>query len=247
MKKQASPVPTPRAAALSQSASQYAAGAASAWQNIAGNSSRLADANRRANGPGYAPLAPGQAAPPEAPNRRLTAPSRTTRAPGQRPEPQETIRQVGWREVDRAVGMSTKRKYNLFGIGFGPKVPVFETEKVKLPVYQETDRNKRYYAAVKQENVARIKREGFEPEFGAISAAAPKTVGQFNSQGHIYFFSNEISARDYGQKNIDGDYAVVEFVMPEYQECMPNSEGEFSAAKLYTAQSIAAGCITRIK
>ena len=129
MKKQAPPVPTPRAAALSQSASRYTAGAASVWQNIAGNSARLADANRRAKGPDYAPLAPGQVAAPEAPNRRLTAP---TLAPGQQPEPEKTIRQVGWREVERAVGVNTKRKYSFLGIGFGPKVSVFETEKVPV-------------------------------------------------------------------------------------------------------------------
>jgi hypothetical protein len=217
MKKQVSPVPTPRAAALSQSASRYAAGAAYAWQNIAGNSARLADANRRVNASGHAPLAPGQAGPPESPNRRLTA--RPTLAPGQRPEPEETIRQVGWREVERAVGVSTKRQYNFLGIGFGPKVPVVETEKVTVPVYQETDRNKRYYAAVKQEDVARIKREGLRAEFSSSdirATGAPSTIKEFNSRGHIGFFNSEASANSYGEQNINGEYEIVEFVMPEY-------------------------------
>ncbi|MGI4743380.1 MAG: hypothetical protein ACRYG7_50150 [Janthinobacterium lividum] len=132
----------------------------------------------------------------------------------------ETIRQVGWREVDRAVGMSTKRKYSLFGVGFGPKVPVFETEKVKLPVYQEADRNKRYYAAVKAEDVDRIKREGFTTMQGSKDRglSSLQMVKQYNAKGQICFFSSEANALNYTRKNIDENYAIVAFVLPEYQE-----------------------------
>jgi hypothetical protein len=252
MKKQASPVPIPRAAALSQSASRYAAGAASAWQNIADNSARLADANRRASGPGYAPLAPGQPAPPDDNQHRLTGPARATLSPGQQPEPEETIRQVGWREVEQAVSVSTKRKYNFFGIGFGPKVPVFETEKVKLPVYQETDRNKRYYAVVQAKNIDQIKREGFQVE-ASDKRAAPMTIGQFNSRGSICFFSNEANAYDYGQKNNGNGYVMVEFTVPEYQEFTADAKSVFEAVKadkkwaIRASQKVPADCIRRIK
>jgi hypothetical protein len=150
----------------------------------------------------------------------------------------------------------TKRKYNLFGIEFGPKVPAFKTERVIVPVYQETDRHKPYYAAVKQENLARIKREGFQPEFGGNGTgvvATPQTVEQFNSQGHIYFFSSEASARNYSQKNMDGDNSIVEFVIPEYQDFTSDLENHFSSSNqseihtLRTAQSIPATSIKGVK
>ena len=220
MKKQAPPAPTSRAAALSQSASRFSAGAASTWQSIAGKSPRLAAAGRPAPGAArsFAPLAQ-----PTAPGanhvamepQRLAEPVAPAAAP-------ETVRQVGWREIDRAVGVSTKRKYSLFGLGFGPKVPVFETEKVKLPVYQETDRQKRYYAVVKQEDVARIKREGLIAQSGDKSLVPLQTIKQYNTRGQVYFFSDKTAALSYGRKNIDGNCAIVEFVLPEYQEFMPD-------------------------
>lgn len=254
MKKQASPAPTPRAAALSQSASQYSAGATSAWQNIAGNSPRLAAASHRA------PNAAREAAPltpPAAPGASRVAmePQRVAGLAAPATE-QETVRQVGWREVDRAVGMSTKRKHTLFGIGFGLKVPVFETEKVKLPVYQETDRNKRYYAAVKKEVSATIKRTGFEATSGGNGtslAVVPQSIEQFNSRGGIYFFGTELSARSYSKTAIDGDYAIVEFVMPEYQEFTPDVASNPGTTKwdkthaMRTTQGIPAACIKNVK
>ncbi|TDN38656.1 hypothetical protein E4631_22310 [Hymenobacter sp. UV11] len=247
MKKQMSPVPTARAVALSQSASRYAAGSASAWQNIVGNSARLADANR----PGRAPLAHGQATPPDDIHGRLTAP---ILALGQQPEPQGTIQQVGWRQVEQAVSVSTKRKYNFLGIEFGPKISVFGTEIVNLPVYQETDRNKCYYAAVKQDDVAQIKHEGFKAEFGDTDKViALKTVKQFNSHGNIFFFNSETNARDYARNIIDGKSAIVEFVMPEYHDFIPFSDTEYKFAKsisqieLCTTQTIPAMHIKHIK
>jgi hypothetical protein len=252
MKKPASPAPTPRAAALSQSASRFSAGATSAWQNIAGNSPRLAAAGPRQPGAvrGAAPLAS-----PTAPGASRAALETQQVAEQVAPATAaETIRQVGWREVDRAVGMSTKRKYSVFGVGFGPKVPVFETEKVKLPVYQETDREKRYYAAVKAEDVARIKREGFQAEASSKSAA-PKTIKQFNSDGHICFFNTEANARSYGQKDIEGNYAIVEFVMPEYHDFVLDSNNEMEETVFKSNKSkpmqmkptILAECIKHVK
>ncbi len=242
MKKQASPTPTPRAAALSQSASRFSAGVTSAWQNIANKSPRLAAAGSRE--PGAARTA-APFAPPNAPGAsRVALESQRVlhvEAPAAKPE---TIRQVGWREVDRAVGMSTKRKYSLLGIGFGPKVPVFETEKVKLPVYQETDRNKRYYAVVKAEEVDQVKWEGFRPEFGSNGASpAPKTVKQFNAQGSIHCFNSEAEARIYGQKDIDGDYAIIAFVMPEYQNFTMHPSELSNSTTVRITQTIPADCI----
>lgn len=245
MKKQASPAPIPRAAALSQSASRFSAGATSAWQNIASKSPRLAAASRREPGAARtaAPLAP-----PSAPGASRVAlePQRTLHAVAPAAEP-ETIRQVGWREIDRAVSMSTKRKYSVFGIGFGPKVPVFETEKVKLPVYQETDRNRRYYAAVKAEDVDRIKREGFQAK-ESRHGASPKTVEQFNLQEHIYFFSSEANARIYGQKNAISKYAVIEFALPEYHEfTLGLKDGSIIEKAMRAIQNIPADCIKSTK
>jgi hypothetical protein len=249
MKKQASPVPSPRAAALSQSASRFSAGATSTWQYIVGNSPRLAVAGRRASSATHeaAPLAL-----PSAPGARRVAvePQRAVGLSVPAAEP-DTLRQVGWREANRAVGMSTKRKYNLLGIGFGPKVSVFETEKVKLPVYQETNRHKRYYAAVKAENVARIKREGFQPEPG--EGTAPKTIEQFNARGHSYFFGSEAGAQSYAKANLKGSYAIIAFVMPEYQDFTPDMAaspevGKPSKAQLLrTAQHIPAQSIRGAK
>lgn len=245
MKKQASPAPTPRAAALSQSASRFSAGATSAWQHIAGNSPRLAAAGPRK--PGVGRVAAPLASPPDA-GRVALEPQRVAErvAPAAAPE---TIRQVGWREEDRAVGLRTERKYSLLGIRFGPQVPVFETEKVRLPVYQETDREKRYYAAVKAEEVARIKREGFKAALKNAGAnTISQTIEQYNSQGYTYFFSSEASARNQGNKSIEGDYAIIEFCIPEYHIFTPSPSSRSGNAKtMRTAQDISSECIRGTK
>ena len=229
MKKQAPPAPTPRAAALSQSASRFSAGATSAWQHIAGNSPRLAAGPRK---PGEVRVAAPLASPPSASHVALE-PQRVAEQVAPAPTP-ETIRQVGWREVNRAVGMSTKRKYRVLGIGFGPKVPVFETEKVELPVYQETDRNRQYYAAVKVEEVDRVEREGFQPESG--EGTAPKTTEQFNMRGHVYFFGSEAGAQSYAKANKKGKYAIIAFVMPDYQDFTPDPAAGPEVAQLGKTQ-----------
>ena len=252
MKKQASPAPTPRAAALSQSASHYSAGATSAWQRIVGNSPRLAAANRapsavRTATPLVPPAAPGA-------SRIALEPQRAAGLVEPAAE-QETVRQVGWREVDRAVGVSTKRKYSVFGIGFGPKVPLFETEKVKLPVYQETNRNKRYYAAVKAADADRAKREGLRAEPARKPANAARTIEQFNGRARTLFFTTEAGAHSYGKASLAADYAVLEFVMPEYQEFVPGTQastpgqvGPLGASHaMHTAQAIPASCIKAVR
>lgn len=245
MKKQASPTPTPRAAALSQSASRFSAGATSAWQNIAGNSPRLAAAGPRQ--PGAARVA-APLSPPPGTSRVALEPQRLAEqvAPAAAPE---TIRQVGWREQEQAVSMSTKRKYSVFGVGFGPKVPVFETDKVKLPVYQETDRNKRYYAVVKAEDIKQIKREGLKSALKNSGAnTITQTVEQYNSQGHTYFFGSESSARSQGHKSIEGDYAIIAFCMPEYHTFIPGlSGGSDNNKTMRTAQDIPSECIRETK
>jgi hypothetical protein len=244
MKKQIPPAPTPRAAALSQSASRFSAGATSAWQNIAGNSLRLAAASRRLL-PGAARVA-APLSPPPGTSRVALEPQRLAEqvAPAAAPE---TIRQVGWREEDRAVGMSTKRKYSLFGVGFGPKVPVFETKKVKLPVYQETDREKRYYTVADATNATRVRREGLHPASASFGKrATPRSMEQFNAQGSLQFFASEAAARRYAQESGMVDYIIIPFVIPEYQIFTPDITAlavadkapGFSPAAMHTTQVV---------
>lgn len=236
MKKQAPP--TPRAAALLQSSSRFSAVATLAWQHIAGNSPRLVSAARVA-----APLVP-----PAAPGARRVAPeSQRLAEPVAPAAAPETIRQVGWREVDQAVGMSTKHKYSIFGFGFGPKVPVFETEKVKLPVYQETNRKKRYYAVVKVTDIARIRREGLLPaSVYPGKKTTEQTIEHLNTNGYLQFFASEAAARRHAQDSGASNYTVLPFVMPEYQELIPHSAAptttgqapSFSRAALRTTHGV---------
>ena len=200
---------------------------------MANNSPRVLDAQRQA----------------------LALVARQPSQPGGEPGAPPTTARVGFREVDKATGAKTKGKYGFWIFRFGPKVTTFTTEKVKLPVYKENDREKRYFSAVKQTSVASIQNSGFKTVFGGNgngSVSTPLNVGQFNSRGHIYFFNKESNARVYGKNNVDGDYAIIEFVMPEDQEFTPDPESGFSAEKLSetqalrTNQDIPANCIKQV-
>jgi hypothetical protein len=210
---------SPSASSLTRSVRSHSTGSASSAQSIVDKSPQMAKARRYSL---------------ELQNRQGSQLEPDAR---QVDQPEGTVC-IGQRDVRIATG-NKRRKYSFCGIRFGAKE--FPTKEISLPVYKENNREKRYFSAVKQKNVDNIRNGGFQTSFGGNgdgSVAVPQNVGQYNSRGHIYFFNSESNARKYGQNNVDGDYAIIEFVMPEGHSFTPDPESGFKLEKLSPTQAL---------